>query len=376
MIQPILFIDHAAAIGGAENSLLMLMRHLEKWQPHLATVDGKLAEAAREANIPVHIAPMQRLRKSLKSPNDLWHGAQAIAQIATRIEAAALYTNTIRAQIYGVAAARLAQKPLIWHMRDFWLTENRPKNSPLLDTTLKRLFIANARAVITNSHATAARLPKSPKINVVHNGIELGRFDPTLDGTLFRKQFDIPLDAPLVGMMGRLRPWKGQMRFLDVAAQVAAQRDDVYFTIIGGATFGVQDDYEQRLRQKTASLGLNSHVKFTGHLDNTPAALAALDIFVHPGDPEPFGLVNIEAMAMRKPVVAFKLGALPEIIEDGKTGYLVDTTPQLAISILNLIKDPTRRQQFGIAGKQRVIEQFTIQHTATKIEGVLHQCLN
>ncbi len=367
--RPILFIDHAAAIGGAENSLLMLMRQLDGWQPQLATVEGTLARDARDAGVPVHIVPLPRLRKSPKSPIDLWRGASAIAKIAHQIDAQALYTNTIRAQTYGVLAARISRKPLIWHMRDFWLSENRPK-SPHIDTTLKHLFITSSRIVIANSHATAAHLPKSAKVHVVHNGIEIGRFDPTTDGTLFRQSFNIPLEAPLIGMMGRMRPWKGQLRFLQMAAAILRERPETYFAIIGGSPFGTADGFEQLVHATSRELDLTEHVRFAGHQSDTEAALAALDIFVHPGDPEPFGLVNIEAMAMAKPVVALKHGALPEIVVDNKTGLLV-SADELPTAILDLLDNVERCHWFGQNGRQHVIQQFTMEQTVANVAVVL-----
>lgn len=373
LADPILFIDHAPAIGGAENSLLLLMQHLQGWQPYLATVEGKLADAARTLGIPVHIVPLPRLRKSMQSPSDLWQGARAIANVARQIDALALYTNTVRAQTYGMLAARLCCKPLVWHFRDFWLGENRPK-FPQADTTLKRLFIGASKTVITNSHATARHLPTSHKIHVVHNGIKLDQFDPTRTGTPFRQQFNIPLNAPLVGMMGRLRPWKGQTRFIDMAAQVVAHNSETHFVIIGGATFAVDDEYEQHLHQKTAELGLTNHIHFTGHLDNMPAALAALDIFVHPGDPEPFGLVNVEAMAMAKPIVALNHGALPEIIDNGNEGFLVSEDGMVE-RIVHLLNDVILQKEMGSRGRTRVVQQFGIEQTAAKIGRILTQKL-
>ncbi len=88
-----------------------------------------------------------------------------------------------------------------------------------------------------------------------------------------------------------------------------------------------------------------------------------MNVFVHPGDPEPFGLVNIEAMAMEKPVVAFAHGALPEIVVDGETGMLAqpDDIDELATAVLALLSNPEKAREMGRRGRSRVKTQFAIQ---------------
>jgi glycosyltransferase involved in cell wall biosynthesis len=175
-------------------------------------------------------------------------------------------------------------------------------------------------------------------------------------------------------MAGRLRPWKGQRAFLQMARLVKAEFPGVAFVVIGGAPFGGDSDYEQELRSAAAAADLAGTVYFTGHLADVRPALAALDIFVHPGEPEPFGLVNIEVMAMGKPVVAFAHGALPEIVLSAQTGLLTPPgdIPLLAAAVGQLINDPVRRAQMGAAGRRRVQERFTIQQTAAGVSAILH----
>jgi len=369
----VLFVDHAEAMGGAEYSLLMLMQNLDQatWQPHLATTNGRFLQAAQQAHIPTHPIAFPRLRRSPRFPLDWLAGAQAIANVAQQVNTDFLHANTIRAALYTALAAKIVKRPFIWHMRDFWLSENKPTRV-WLDTLGKRLLIAAATRVIVNSAATAAHLPASAKINVVYNGIDLGKFDPALDKRPFCQAFNIPPDAPVVGMVGRLRPWKGQGHFLKMAAHIAAQRPDVYFLIVGGATFGVDESYAQQLKNLAATLQIADRVVFTGPSENVPQALTALDIFVHPGDPEPFGLVNIEAMAMAKPIVAFAHGALPEIVVAEKTGLLLTPydTNALATAVLSLLHDPHRRKMMGENGRLRVKTNFSIQQTASQIETI------
>ncbi len=378
MTLKVLFLDHALALGGAERSLLLLLKHLDhtRWKPHLACAGGPLAGQAIALGVPVHQAPMSRLRRSPRAPLDWLIGALAIARLAREIDAALLVANTVRSALYASLAARLARRPFAWHMRDFWLSESRPRRL-WADGLGKRLLCATATRVIANSRATAAHLPCPGKVVVVYNGIEVEQFGPSLDGEAFRAAYGIPLSAPLVGMVGRLRPWKGQDRFLRVLARVRQDMPDAWGVIVGGSPFGVRDDYPRRLEHLVAELGLSDRVAFTGHLEDVRPALAAMDVFVHPGDPEPFGLVNLEAMAMGRPVVAFAHGALPEIVADGETGILIPPGDEgrMADAVVALLQDSARREAMGRAARAWVEERFTADRMAQAVTRALEDLL-
>ncbi len=371
--KPILFVDHAPALGGAERFLLLLADHLDRdhWQPHLVCSGGPLADAAARRGVAVHRVPMPRLRRSPRAPLDWARTAGAIARLGRRVGARAMVANTMRAAVYTVAAARLARFPFLWYMHDFWLGESRPRRL-WLDRWGKRVLCAAAARVIANSYATAAHLPCAGKVTVVHNGIDVAAYSPTLDGGLFRQAYDIPADVPVVGTVGRLRPWKGQDRFLAAMARVAERHPDARFLVVGGTPFNVQDDYPARLRRLAVDLGIAARVVFTGHLDDVRPALAAMDVFVHAGDPEPFGLVVVEAMAMAKPVVAFAHGALPEIVSQ-ETGILAPPgdVEALAAGVARLLDTKDLARMMGRRGRARVEQHFTIERTARAFEEVL-----
>lgn len=373
-IPRILFVDHAEGLGGAEHSLLMLMSHLTpgKWEPHLAGTNGRFLSAAEQANIPIYPVALPRLRRSPRFPFDWLAGARAIAAAAHQVNAEFLHANTIRAALYTALAAKIAKRPFIWHMRDFWLSEDKPAHL-WLDKNGKQAFIASAKYIIANSNAVANHLPASKKISVIHNGIDTTQFDPKMDGTPFRQQVGIPPKVPLVGMMGRLRPWKGQSRFLQMAEKIIETNPTTWFVIVGGTVFSENDAYLHQLQQMSHTLGIAERVVFTGQLQNIKPALAALDVFVHPGDPEPFGLVNIEAMAMSKPVVAFAHGALPEIVTPNETGLLVmpGDISALATAVSTLLINKKLAQRLGTAGRNRASQQFDITRTAKEFETLL-----
>jgi glycosyltransferase involved in cell wall biosynthesis len=372
----VLFLDHAAELGGAERSLLELVAGLDRarWEPHVGGVPGRMLAAATAMGVPTHHLPLTRLRGRPGAPIAWAVGTRAVAGLARRLDATLVHANTVRAACYAAPAARLAGRPLIWHVRDFTLAE-APVSPSWLDRAGRWLLCHAAQGVIANSHAVAATLPRGREVTVVHNGIDLARFDPALDGTPFRRQHGIPVGAPLVGVVARLRPWKGLERFLRVAAGVRRHAPSTFFAVVGGDPFGVDDGYPGRLRRLGQELGLAGCLVFAGHVPDPRPALASLDVLVHPGDPEPFGLAVVEAMAMARPVVGFAHGALPEVVVPGQTGLLVPPTDEdaMAAAIRTLLERPAARRAMGEAGQRRAGDRFDARRMVAGVMAVMER---
>ncbi len=323
----------------------------------------------------MHSQELPRLRGSSRSLLDLWQQATNISRTAREIKVALLHSNTVRATAYASLAARLASVPLVWHMRDFWLSESEPA-AKWPDRLGKHIFRRAASRVVTNSRAVAEHLPRPNRATVLHNGIDLSHF-----GLAHRNQGNkaaicreagFPPNSPIVGMIGRTRPWKGQETFLQMALQLCEHHPECRFLIVGGDPFGVQDDYEARLMALGSQPELADRVHWTGQLADVRPALAAMDLFVHPGAPEPFGLVNIEAMAMAKPVVAFAHGGIPEIVLHEETGLLVapGDVDALTAAVSRLLRDPELSRSMGRAGRNRVEAHFRIERTVNELEKI------
>ncbi len=374
--KKILFLDHAAALGGAEKSLLLLLSHMDrsKWTPVLGCRNGDLMANAADLGIEIRQFDFHRLRQNSNAVSAWRETARRIAEYCQEAQVAVLHANTVRAALYGAGAASQSGIPFIWHMRDFWLTEKRP-NILLLDRLAKRWIGRFAARIIANSKAVAYKMPFPKKTTVVYNGIDLQAFSPELNIRPFAVNSILPGHFPVIGMVGRLRPWKGHHSFLSAAARISSGNPEARFIIVGGSPLEEATGYAQDLRQYADEIGLAGRVSFTGHLEDVRPALAAMDIFVHAGDPEPFGLVNIEAMAMAKPVVAFAHGALPEIVVDSRTGCLVRPydISGLADTIDQLLQDPERMRILGRAARKRVEDVFDIKDTTASIENVWDQ---
>lgn len=176
--------------------------------------------------------------------------------------------------------------------------------------------------------------------------------------------------GPVFGIVGMLVDWKGQHVFLEAAATVLAELPHCVAVVVGDDP-DMSGTRLKSLREQAAELGVADKVVFTGFRKDVPQVLADLDIVVHASiRPEPFGAVIAEAMAMRKAVVAARDGGPAEYVEHGRNGLLHEpgNAEQLAAAITTLVRDVGLRQQFGENGRRTVLERFSAESHAMKVQ--------
>lgn len=243
-----------------------------------------------------------------------------------------------------------------------------------------RRSMAAADRILVNSHylreVVARRVPEAAgKLRVLHLGVDAVRFQPpsTPERQARRERLRQArgwTDRTVVLFMGRLIPRKGVHHLLAVLPKLAAAHPDVLMVIVGSPYYGSHRQTRYSLRLKRMGRAVRRHVKFVPYVPytNVPDWFLAADIAVVPSRPgEAFGLVNVEAMASGLPVVASRVGGIVEVVEDGVTGFLVDSAnmeAELLDRIGTLVRDPELRRRMGKAGRQRVEERFTWQRTA------------
>jgi glycosyltransferase involved in cell wall biosynthesis len=192
-----------------------------------------------------------------------------------------------------------------------------------------------------------------------------------------RREFGIPADAPVVGIVGHIQGWKGQLLVVEAVARARQQVPDLRCLIVGGV-HRLGAEFAARVRDRISADGLERHVILTGARRDVAACMDAMDVVIHSSiRPEPFGRVLIEAMALGRPVIAPRLGGPQEIIADGETGLLVAPrdVEALAEAIASLIGDRPRRLAMGHAARDRIDRVFDIRHHVHAIEHVLDEVL-
>jgi glycosyltransferase involved in cell wall biosynthesis len=181
-----------------------------------------------------------------------------------------------------------------------------------------------------------------------------------------RRRLGVPVDAPVIGSIARLMQGKDQASLLEAFAIIRRSRANARLVIAGQSADVAPDgngSYGEYLVRRVGELGLADSVTFTGLLphDQMPELFATFDVFAHPCIEEPFGLVIVEAMARRRPVVAANAGGIPEIIRDGVDGVLVPRREPTALAhaITSLLDDPQRAARLVEGGGERVLSAFT-----------------
>jgi glycosyltransferase involved in cell wall biosynthesis len=216
------------------------------------------------------------------------------------------------------------------------------------------------------------------RIHTVLNGIDLTRWDPqNVDGSRIRQEFSIPSDAPLLASVSRLFGQKGQRELLGAFARVRSDVPAAWLLIVGADAVEVHGgSFTTELKALAKELGVSDRVVFTGERSDIPQIMAACDVFTLPSFEEPFGLVFLEAMALRKPVVSLDNGGTPEVVEHGKSGLLAPSgdIPALADAIVTLLRDPDLRARMGEYGRERVLGYFSAQRMA-RDAGVAYEAI-
>ncbi len=215
--------------------------------------------------------------------------------------------------------------------------------------------IATSRALL---NLIQASLPLRPDLTaVVYGGVDSNRFHPAISGEPIRREFHISPDTPVAGIVARMQPGRGHRWLLNAAAEVIRRLPDARILLVG------RGPLKHILRDEVNAGPLRNHVLFTGYRSrDLEATYAALDAALFLGmTSEGTCRAALEAMATGRPVIALRDGALPEIIEDGKNGLLVepDNTAALAEALVRLLSNREECQRMGRAARQIVLERFT-----------------
>ena len=221
--------------------------------------------------------------------------------------------------------------------------------------------------VIAVSEAVSASLQQNgvaaEKIVVIPNGVAIAAFDAPFDAAAFRAGWNIPPRAPLLVAVGRLAPEKGFDVLLRAFPRVQSEIPDARLLLAGAGP--------ERRRLEARAAG-SPAITFAGHAAQADAFLRSADVVVLPSRREGQGIVALEAMAARKPVVASRVGGLVETIVEKETGLLVppDDPPALALALASLLKDAARRDAMGNAGRRRVEQNYAAPRMAQQTAAI------
>jgi glycosyltransferase involved in cell wall biosynthesis len=340
-------------LGGAEEMLWMILKHHDRarLEPTVAFLGrGAFVAEASALGVATATIPSGRLRH----PTDTIGTIRRLAALLRRVQPDLLLGWSAKPQLYAVPAAALARTGagVAW-----W--QHALPDGGWFD---RIATVLPARAIGFSSEAVRRRQeamrPRRPSF-VVHPGIDLGR--RKVDGAGLRQRLGIPADRPVVGIVGRLQPWKGQDRFLEALAELRRRGHDAHGLIVGGTAFDLSPHFAEQLRELVGRLGLEGRVTMTGQVEDAAPHFGLMDVAVNASEGEPFGIVLLEAMAAGVPVVAVATGGPLEIVDPGVTGLLAPDGGPLALAdaIGEVLGDPARGRAMGAAGRRRCEERFS-----------------
>ena len=273
-----------------------------------------------------------------------------------------VHTHQLATLLYGGAAAKLLGVPVVLHTehtREDYHIRMRTRLLGRIAAQFCDRFYCLTRNMA--DHVLAAQVVPKCKLRIIQNGIDLGKFmESNCDRNDVRRSLRIPLDAPLIGTVGRVTEVKQQHVLIRAFAQVRHRVHNAHLVIVGDGPL------MDKLRWLAASLGVGNCVHFAGAQPHSGPYLQAMDVFALTSQSEGMPQAVLEASVTGLPVVASHVGGLPEVIQHEISGILFEpgNVPSLAAILCGLIADPQRRQQLGAAARARVSSRFSVARMA------------
>jgi len=363
----------AAEFGGAPLHVLQLMEHMVK-QGHkvglVAAPEPRLMEGAKALGVKVFPNPhFVRPIRPWKDLRALWRVFGAIRQFKSDLVSA----HSTKAGFAARFSCAILRVPVIFTAHGWAFTEGKNPLTRYLLALAERLSAKVTEKIICVSEhdkklALRFRVAPEQKLIVIHNGME-----PTLylnaDGSKVRFELGLKEDEILITMVARFVPQKDHDTLLQALSLLPG--GGFKAALVGGG------EREAFFRKKVGKLGLGDNVIFLGERRDVPQILAASDIFVLSSNWEGLPRSIIEAMMAGLPVVATRIGGVSELVEDEVTGFLVPPKDPdaLAEALQKLIADPELRRRMGEAGREKALQEFTLDRMLHETERVYREVL-
>ncbi|MFJ3305922.1 glycosyltransferase family 4 protein [Streptomyces sp. NPDC086549] len=320
----------------------------------------------RIEQLPESVAGLWRLMRFVRAYRpDVIHSHLITARLAARVASTAYRPALVVSQVPGVVHLRIAPFRILERL------------------TLRRddLVIGSCRAIAHRYRAMGAR-----SVAVSYYGCDVHRFDPATPPEPFRREFGLSGATPAIGMVAYMYPSKvrefrqvgvkGHEVFIDAAPLILREHPGARFFVVGDELVG-DGAYRRELERRAAGLGVADRITFTGFRSDISSVMAGLDVLVNPSMEESACYTVVEALLMRKGVVATDVGGLPDTVQNGRTGLLIPPADPEALgqAVNALLADPAARLRMAGRGRELALRQFDITATAGQVNDLYHQAL-
>jgi glycosyltransferase involved in cell wall biosynthesis/O-antigen ligase len=368
--------------GGAEGQLLGLIRRLDrtKFEPHLVVLreEGELCECCKKWGI----EPFYLGFKGFLSTFYPWNALPLLGnafRLFLRMTAEKplivhgyLFSSYVTAVFFGV----LTGVPLIiTGRRSLGSSKTRTWNSlhrliEIIVNSMTDRVVANSRAVVADT-ITREALP-SKKVTYIHNGVDLGRYERREASSSLKASLKIPGDARVIGMVANLIHYKNHMMLLRAIPFIREKIPGLHVLLVGRDS-GIQE----KLESYASEYEWASSLTFVGPRDDVPDLLSLMEVSVLTSREEGFPNALLESMASGLPVVATRVGGVPEVVAEGETAFLVDSEDHeaLALRVIELLSDPALARSMGEKGRERVGSLFSLEAMVAATEALYDELL-
>jgi glycosyltransferase involved in cell wall biosynthesis len=339
-------------VGGSSENTILSVTRMPPGEFACGLVSGwtvepspRIARCLADRNIQWAVVPA--LRREIHPLRDLC-ALKALRRQIREGRPKIVHTHTSKAGFLGRLAARLEHVPHIIH------TPHGHVFGGYFSPATTRIFILLERLaarwtdrIVTLTDAEAAQhlalgIGRPGQFITIASGVDVDDIASTAPVRLAPH-------GPVIGTVGRLAPIKGHQHLIDAVPEILRRCPAAHVVLVGDG------ELRQALTERTRRLGVDSCVIFTGYREDISALIAGMDVFVLPSLNEGMGRVLVMAMALGKPIVATRVGGVPELLANGEAGLLVPPADPraLADAICTLLADPVRAKTLGAAGLRR-----------------------
>lgn len=361
--RTVLYLTPSVRLLGARRSLLSLAAHLdrERWRPIVCGQShGDLEDALAEHDIPFEVVKLGWWRKGRYF---LWRPfvISRLAALIARVGADIVHCNEIYSNPYAIRACAQAARelgrepPVITHMR-LTITPRMIRNYDLIRAA--KIVVPSEEA----GHDFDVWPDKDERVRVIHNGVDLSEFHRERPQEVARRSVGLPEAGFLFAAIGQLGPRKGGDVILRAFEKIAPDFPGACLVFVGNPHRG-QEDFARELRSLSTRPALAGRVTFFSFTRDILPFYESLDANLLVSRSEGFGRTIIEAAALGAPSIGARVGGIPELIEHGRTGLLVESEneTELAEAMARMMKDIPSMKTMGEMAFRKTAQQFSIQ---------------
>ncbi len=214
----------------------------------------------------------------------------------------------------------------------------------------------------------------SDKLKLVYDGIDTQKATVTIDKDVLREKYNIQKEDNVIGVIGNIKEWKGQEIVIQATAILKKKLSNIKCLLVGG--FVHDDPYKKRIEKIIQELDVSDNIILAGFQECPANFMNVMDVVVHSSiAPEPFGMVNLEAMFLKKPIISTNIGGPTEIFTDGENGRLISPGDPnlLAVSLISLLQNAEFRHELGANAYKTVVTRFRIEDTVAQIQKIYEE---